>query len=188
MIPPAAFRKLQSAFRARETARRETTARSNDALNRSKRAIFALHRNDLPAARRLLRDVDVLFRANERTARRFPVLAYEGAYRAALEEYAEALLFEQYLTHGKFGPIEPRAMDADVYLSGLCDATGEIVRHAIRRATDGDVRAVHAAANVVEMTITYLLDLDLSGYLRTKFDQAKKNHRQLEQMLYELRA
>jgi hypothetical protein len=32
-----------------------------------------------------------------------------------------------------------------------------------------------------------LLRLDLTGYLRQKFDQAKKNLRQLEQILYDLR-
>jgi hypothetical protein len=45
---------------------------------------------------------------------------------------------------------------------------------------------VAQAVDVVGIIIEFMLDLDLTGYLRTKFDQAKKNLSRLEQMTYDL--
>ena len=39
---------------------------------------------------------------------------------------------------------------------------------------------------LVEMVVAFLLVLDLTGPLRNKFDQDKRNLRNLEQMLYEI--
>jgi len=184
----AVFRKIGKQYQAREAARRALTARANEALSCSKRAVFALQRGDPKDAQALLQQATRAFASCESLAKKFSALAQEGSYRAALEEYAEACLFAEYLKTGSLGVIDRRAMDADVYLAGLCDATGEIVRYAVRCATSGDAQAVAHAAKTVEGVIVFLLSLDLTGYHRTKFDQAKKNLRQLEQMLYELRA
>ena len=87
---------------------------------------------------------------------------------------------------GKLGKIHERAMNPHSYLAGLSDTTGEIVRYAVRAVTQGDERQVKKAYKTVAMVIEYLIDMDLTGYQRTKFDQAKKNLRKLEQMQYDL--
>ena len=177
---------MKNRHSSREKLRRELIGRSNEALSKSKRAIFALHRDDPAAAESLLEQADKLFNEIERKFKRFPDLVHEGAYRAALEEYAEALLFFAYLKNGKLGEIDKRAMEPGIYLAGLSDTTGEIVRYAMRQVTNGDTKAAYKAQEVVAMIIESLLDMDLTGYLRTKFDQAKKNYRRLEEMVYDL--
>lgn len=184
---PPAFRNVKTRFQTRETARRAVAARANDALNHSKRAIFALHREDPAEAARLLAHANQQFEKCESLFRTFPDLRHEGAYNAALEEHAEALIFSGYLEHGTIKPLEKRLMEPGVYLAGLSDATGEMVRYAMRQAIKGNIKVVEDTTETVEMIITFLLDLDLTGYLRTKFDQAKKNLRSLEQMLYDVR-
>lgn len=77
-------------------------------------------------------------------------------------------------------------MDPLVYLSGLSDTTGEIVRHTLRQVTHGKTDQVIHVRDTVEMVIEFMLDLDATGYLRTKFDQAKGNLKRLEDMLYDL--
>ncbi|MBI5370338.1 hypothetical protein HZA85_04080 [Candidatus Uhrbacteria bacterium] len=186
MKPSAFFAKLRVSHRAHEQLRREVIALSNQALSTSKRAIFAMHRDDRAGASTLLAQADALFKKAERLFKREAALAHEGAYRAALEEYAEALLFLQYLEKGKLGPIDPRAMESLVYLAGLCDTTGEIVRYTLRQVTLGNIRLVTLARDTVEMVIEFLLDLDATGYLRTKADQAKGNLKRLEEILYDL--
>jgi len=180
------FSAIGKAYRDREAAFRRMSGLASDALRLSKRAIFAMHRDDLKDARRLLAEASAQFKACEKNMRSFNGLEEAGVYHAALEEYAEALLFLRYLDKGAFGLIEARAMRVSVYLGGLSDATGELVRHAVRRATDGDQGEVERAYKAAEQVVAFLLDLDLTGNLRTKFDQAKKNLRTLEQMRYEL--
>jgi len=187
MIYPAIFKKLSQRYTGSQKARQVIIGQSNNALRTSKRAIFALHRGENEEANKLLLEADSLFKKCENKFKTFPKLAEEGAYRAALEEYAEALLYQRYLTKGKFGPINKRAMQPIIYLAGLCDTTGEIVRFAVREATEGRIQEVRKALNAVEMTVSFLYEMDLTGYLRTKFDQAKKNLSRLEQMCYDLK-
>ena len=186
MKRPQIFTTIRTAHLAREQLRREVIALSDEALSRSKRAIFALHRDDRKAAQELFKDVDSLFVKTERLFKRVESLRFEGSYRAALEEYAEALLFEQYILTGKIGTIHSRAMDPLVYLSGLSDTTGEIVRYTMRNITHEKTDRVVHARDTVEMIIEFMLDLDATGYLRTKFDQAKGNLKRLDEMLYDL--
>ncbi len=180
------FPKIRSQYHAYADVRRQVIAHSNEALSKSKRAIFALHCDDRASANGLFKEAADLFAQAERSMKRAQSLRYEGAYRAALEEYAEALLFAQYLDKGKMGAIDARAMDPQVYLAGLSDATGEIVRYTIRQVTQGNTDRVRDARDTVEMIIEFMLDLDATGYLRTKFDQAKGNLKRLEDILYDL--
>jgi len=182
---PSLFSVLEKTYHAQAKARGEVIRESSQALNLSKRAIFALHREDPKAATQLLTEAITHFENCEKHFKIFPTLK-EGAYLAALEEYAEALLFEQYIKRKTLGKIEKRAMGVETYLGGLSDATGEIVRYAMRQATKGNMKAVAEAEKTVGQVIEDLLRLDLTGYLRQKFDQAKKNLRQLEQILYDI--
>ncbi len=186
MKTPSILTKLQKEYQSHAKARRETIGRGNEALGLSKRAIFALHRDSKKDAEALLQKAKELFQAEERLFKKHPELQYEGAYHAALEEYAEALIFQQFLEKGTVGEIDKRAMNASTYFAGLSDATGEIVRYALRQVTLGNVEALSPARETVEMIIEYFLSLDLTGYLRTKFDQAKKNLSRLEEMSYDI--
>lgn len=183
---PAVLSKLERAYQARAKARREVIARANEALGHSKRAIFALHRDDLQTSAALLEKAAELFQQNERLFKLHADLRYEGAHHAALEEYAEALLFASYLEKGTLSTIDARAMEADIYFAGLSDTTGEILRYALRQVTLGNTDALKPARETVEMIIEFFVSLDLTGYLRTKFDQAKKNLHRLEEMSYDL--
>jgi len=183
---PNTLKDIGKAHATFERMRREIIGRSNAALSKSKRAIFAMHRNDMKGATAHLKEAKKIFIESEAKFKDWPALKHIGAHKAALEEYAEALLFEQFLKKGEFGSLEKRVMDHGTYLAALSDATGEVVRYAIREATAGRYDAVKSATNTVEGVIEFLLGLDLSGYLRTKFDQAKKNLRNLEQVMYEI--
>lgn len=183
----AVFSRIAKRYAARESARRASAAKASEALNLSKRAIFALHRNDPKGAEQMIQDAKKAFLASEKTFKTFPELAHEGVYRAALEEHAEALLYAQYLKTGTFGAIDARAMDPEVYVGGLADAVGELVRHAVREATEGRTESVVRAARAAEGVVAHLMELDLTGHLRTKADQAKKHLASLEDLLYDVR-
>ncbi len=186
MKNPPLFLRIKKQYQSREADRRKCMQTANEALSKSKRAIFALHRADLKSAVHLLHEADVLFVQCEKLFSANASLKEEGSFRAALEEYAEAQLFLLYVQRESLDHIAPRAMEPSVYLGGLSDCTGEIVRYAMKHVTEGNTPEASRARETVAMIIDFMLDLDLTGYLRTKFDQAKKNLRTLEEMMYEL--
>lgn len=177
---------VKKCYIATSQARRRMFHASNDATAIAKRAIFALHREDLAEAERLLKEAGKLLAAAATEAKTHPELRGQGPYHAALEEYAEARLFQNYLFKGDWKNAEALKLDPDIYLGALSDATGELVRYAVRQATKGNIKTVEKARVVVEATVGFILELDLTGDLRQKGDQAKRNLRTLEEMMYQI--
>ncbi len=171
---------------AYEAARREVIKLAGDALSASKRSIFALHRDDRDGAAALLAEAESGFARVRQAADKIPDLVQEGSYRAALEEYVEARLYQRFLDKGDIGEVTGRDIDYEIFLSGLSDLTGELQRRQVRLATEGRVEEVGRIKEAIEEVIDELTAMDLGGYLRNKFDQAKNNLRRAEDVLYEV--
>ncbi|MFZ5364495.1 MAG: translin family protein, partial [Patescibacteria group bacterium] len=179
MINQKLFQQLKKDFEFYGEERRKLIAVSNEALTKSKQAIFSFHRDDLKSGNSLLTEVEKIFQDLEKKFKQEPELRYEGAYRAALEEYVEAKFFGRFLEDGKIDFIKGAEIDADTYLGGLCDFTGELVRKAVLAATDKKFKKVEELAASIRDVIGELIKMNLTGYLRTKYDQAKNNLRRV---------
>ena len=169
-------------------ARHDLIQLAGDAQGASKRAIFALHRDDAVEANRLLEEAGARLTSIQNLAEKTPGLDEEGSYRAALEEYAEAALYRGFVETGRVGPLSdsPVAIDDDTYLGGLSDLTGELQRRQVRAATEGRAEEVKKIKDAIEQIVEALLAMDLGGYLRTKFDQSRNSLRRAEEVLYEI--
>ena len=187
MVNQKLFQQLKKEFDFYEAERRKLIGVSNEALLKSKQAIFSFHRDDLKGGNALLTEVEIIFRDLEKKFKQEAELRYEGAYRAALEEYVEAKFFGRFLEDGKIDFIKGAQIDADSYLGGLCDFTGELVRKAVLSATDKKFKKVEELVAGVRDVIGELIKLNLTGYLRTKYDQAKQNLRRAEEVLYDVK-
>lgn len=166
--------------------RRELQALCADILSGSKRAIFATQRSDAKVS---LRELDVtvtLVRSGKTLVQKEPRLASEGMWRAALEEYAEAALYHDAMTKGRVGTVAELPDDPDLYLGAISDLTGELTRSAVLAATDRKSKEVKRLTAAVRDAIEFLLTLNLTGQMRTKFDQAKQNLRKLEEISFSL--
>ncbi len=186
MLNQKLFARLKKEYDTYESARRSLIGVSNIALSKAKQAIFALHRDDEKGAVQLLSEVENTFTRLEKEFKKNDGLRWEGAYRAALEEYVEAKLFYDFSKYGKISEIKTVLIDADGYLAGLSDFTGELTRKAVQRATQGRHQEVEKLAKVVRDVVEQLIQFDLTGYLRTKYDQAKQNLRRVEEVLYDI--
>lgn len=177
---------LKKRLKKIEQARHSLHALSGDILSGSKRAIFAFHRDDQKTAIQELHMAQKKLRLAAQIAKREPRVNYDGPWRAAQEEFAEAHLLSQYLRSGKIGPVPDVSDDPDIFIGALSDLTGELVRYAVRLVTQHKKMKVEQIFKDVDQVIMFLLQLDLTGNLRTKVDQAKQNLRKLEEMCYEL--
>ncbi|MEI8361017.1 MAG: hypothetical protein WCG01_02730 [bacterium] len=181
------FEQLLKDYSYFNKTRREIIGLSADALHKSKIAIFTMHRGQFNEAKILLLEIETIFKNLEKNFKQSPGLRYEGSYRAALEEYAEAKIFCELAIKGQASAIKEIKIDFDTYLAGLCDATGEMVRLATKEATNGNLEEVTKIKDLVTEVIGELVVFNLTSYLRTKYDQAKTNLRRLEQMVYEIK-
>ncbi len=166
-----------------EIERKRLIAAAQEALNLSKRAIFSSHRND--AERKVLDQARISIKLGQSIIKKNPQLAGEGVWRAAMEEFAEAWLFESFLK-GKITVPDECKDEPDAILGGLSDCAGEIARYAVLMATEHDAKAVDRAHAVVLEIVELLAALDLTGSLRSKFDQSKQHLRKIEDIRYDL--
>lgn len=169
-----------------ERARHNLQPIAGEALSASKRVIFALHRLDRAGAEREWKSVVSLLEQGRKLVRREPRLAQEGVWRAAREEALEAGL---YLAHDKGADVKAllkKEADPDVVVGALSDLVGELVRRAVHLATQHKTAEVGRLQKDASEIVHMLLQMNLTGSLRTKLDQAKGHVRKLEDIAYDL--
>ncbi|MBU4375114.1 hypothetical protein KKH38_01265 [Patescibacteria group bacterium] len=186
MVAKNFTKKLKQEFEKHEAERRQIISLSNIALYDSKRAIFSLHRGDVKKAKDSLLEIEKILKKLETKFGRARILE-EGAYKAGAEEYAEAKFFSLFLAGKKVDKIKEVNLNFDSCLGGLCDFTGELVRRAINMAAAGDIKEVEKIKKVINDILAELVEFNMAGYLRTKYDQAKGNLRKIEQIDYEIK-
>ncbi|MBI2436632.1 MAG: hypothetical protein HYV41_02750 [Candidatus Magasanikbacteria bacterium] len=166
--------------------RRDIIKLSDDALHFSKRAIFAMHRDDLTEAQMKLNDAEKNLKEVIKKYGKDERATDEGSYKAGLEEFVEATLLYQFLTTGKISEIKSLPISPESYVAGLCDVPGELYRYAIKSATIRNIEMVKKCAMTAEEITGELIEFNLTSYLRNKFDQAKSAVQKIEQIVYEL--
>lgn len=178
-------------YEKRESSRTQAFTIARAMLKNSKKIISRAHYDDQLKARELreenfrhLSDLKKIVGKNRK-------LKHDGFVREGVEEFAEADLYLNYVTAGELR-LDGRILrfaddDPDIVIAGLCDFTGELTRRAIRISSQERSAEVQKISELVNKIIDKLLEIDLAGYSRTKFDQAKRNAQRLEMMLYELR-
>lgn len=186
MLNKIFWRKILSEQAELDGARRQIINQSLDALHISKQGIFALHRDNVKEADEKLARAEQLLLALEKKFGRAVRLKGEGAWKAAREEFVEAKLFQGFMTNGKIASVGVLKIEADEYIGGLSDLCGEIVRKMIDWATRRDLAKVYEGYKVIGDIIHELMQNNLTGYLRTKFDQAKKHWQKAGSIIYDL--
>ena len=186
MINSKLLKSLKEDYRKNESERRQIISAANNILFLSKKVIFKLQREETKEAEKQIKEIELLLKNLEE---RFGVLRLrkEGAYKAAAEEYMEGKIFFQALNAKEITPVTDIDMDYEAYLGGICDMIGELVRYATNQAAKGKFGKVSKIKNKADDIMSELIDFDMTGYLRTKYDQARGHLRKLEQMTYEIK-
>lgn len=179
------FQKLKKDYDQTAGERRQIISRANTVLHDSKRVIFALHRGDTDVAMKSLVDISKSLKDMEKKFG-YNRLIQEGAYNAAVEEYVEAQLFANIIAGKKIDAISGVTLSVDAYVGGIADVTGELVRLATNEAAQGNFDTVTKIQATISDVLAELVAFDITGYLRTKYDQAKGNLRKIEQIAYEI--
>jgi predicted translin family RNA/ssDNA-binding protein len=186
MINKKFIQKLKEDYDKKENERRQIINLADIVLHSSKRTIFSLHRGDLEKAKKRLTEIEKTLQKLEKDFGHKRV-SKEGSYRAGAEEFVEAKMFYFVMAGKKVDKIKEVNLNIDSYLGGLCDLTGELVRKAINQAAENNFTEVGRMKKIINEIMAELVEFDMTGYLRTKYDQAKNNLRKIEQIEYEVR-
>ncbi|MEK6899648.1 MAG: hypothetical protein AABX05_00850 [Nanoarchaeota archaeon] len=179
------FNKLRKDIQDYDTERENLIKKSRDVLKLSKQIIYAVHRDDLDEAVKLIKQIEVEKKKLDDIARHSKKMGSEGSYKVAIQEYAEALLYYHFVKDGKLVEL---SVDTEHFILGLTDLPGELVRKAVFLAGKGEVAGVIKIKDVVDTIYGELLKFDFrDNEVRRKFDAIKYDLRKLEDLVLDLK-
>jgi predicted translin family RNA/ssDNA-binding protein len=187
----------------RDELRESLIKKCRDGQKAAKQAIYALHRGDLNKCSMLLNQCEKCI-----SHELVPIVEEEpslrgGSFSNVLEEFVEAKMFAAWLgvadvvTYSGSPPEKGTLLlpqdfgtipiEAEEYLGGLCDLTGEIGRYAVQRGTNRDYEGVQACleANAAVALAIQTLERSPSG-INKKMEQLQRSVEKLERMTYEM--
>ncbi len=186
MLDKKFFRTVRKELLNYAQKRREVIKFAGDAQFLAKKTIFSLQGGNIIEAKNSLIEAKKILTNLSRKYKTTADLFDEGSFKAALEEYVEAELFLSFVESKNITKIKDLKIDSDIYIGGLCDVPGEILRFAIKSATERNISEVRRCYKIAEEIINELVDMNLTGYNRQKFDQAKQALNKLQQVVYEV--
>ena len=111
-----------------------------------------------------------------------------GAFNAALQEYAEAVTYYYYLTEQRLVKPGEIKVDAENYLLGVCDLTGELSRKAVFSVVNEKYSEVEKIKDFVSEIYNEFLKFSFrNSELRKKSDSIKWNLKKIEEIMYDLK-
>jgi len=179
------FDKLEQEFKEYDSLRELLIKKSRDVLKLSKQLIYAVHRDEISKATSLLKDIETERTALDKIAKKHPKLVFEGSYKVAIQEYAEAVLYLNFIKTGKLTNLKISAIH---YILGLADLPGELVRKAVFLAGKGEHEKVTKIRDIVDKIYGAMLKFDFrDNEIRRKVDGIKYDLRKLEDLVLDLK-
>ena len=187
MINQKDLQKIKQEIEEFEELRERIIVDSRDILHHSKKAIHALHRNQLDEAHDLLGKAKQALKKLNSVIVKDPSLVSIGAYRSSIQEYVEATCYYSFVKHRTLPTRHDLEIDYEDYLLGLCDLTGELARRAVVCATHRGLQELDDIKNLIEGIYDFFISLNLRDWeLRKKADAIKWNLKKLEELLYDI--
>lgn len=179
------FIKRRKEIQAYDTQREKLIKQSRDVLKLSKQVIYAVHRDEIQEAGKLIQQIQTEKKKLDQIARHNRKMGCEGSYKVAIQEYVEALLYYNFVKNGKLIDLN---VATEHFVLGLADLPGELVRKAVFLAGKGQVDKVIKIKEEVDMIYGELLKFNFrDNETRRKVDAVKYDLRKLEDLVLDLK-
>ncbi len=175
------FDSIRKELEGFENQREKVIQQSREIITISKKLIYAVQRGDFTTAKTAQAEL-------KKKIKVLPAEAYDtDIQKVALQEYVEAVAFYGLLVDKTLPAKEDLNVNAESYLLGLSDLTGELVREAVNSAIRGDSKKALEIKEFVTGLYGQFLLMDLrNGELRKRVDSIKWNLRKLEDLAFSL--
>ena len=179
------FAKLQKDIQTYDSVRETLIKQSRVVLKLSKQVIYAVHRDEISEAAKLVANIEKEKKKLDSIAAHSGKMACEGSYKVAIQEYVEALLYYNFVKTGKLVELK---VTTEHFILGLADLPGELVRKAVFLAGKGEVSKVVKIRDEVDSIYGELLKFDFrNNDIRRKVDSVKYDLRKLEDLVLDLK-
>ena len=186
MLSKKDFSKIRNDMHKLDVKREEIIRLSREIINLSKQIIYAAQRNDLKAAEPIITSI-------KNKIKKLKKLSITNAnidtniHSVAFQEYVEAIAFYEFAKNKKIPAKSQLGVNAEDYLCGLRDLTGELVRKAVYDVIHKNYSEAEKIKELVHEIYGEFLKLHLrNGELRKKSDSIKWNLKKLEEVMYDI--
>lgn len=188
MINKKSFAAMRRELEQFDSLRENLIKTSRDLLKLSKATIYNIHRHNLSEAAKQLTNAKAIIKKIKALIKKNALLAQVGAYPEALEEYVEAACYYGFIKKNKLPTAKELGVDTVVYIQGVCDLVGELVRKAINSSIKEDFKTALKIRDFVEEIYEELMMFDFrNSPVRRKFDSIKYGLDKLENLILELK-
>lgn len=157
---------------------------SNELRILAKTTISFLVRDNLAPAQKNIAPMAGLFANIQKKLKKNPHLYSVAGINDGLEEYIEAVLLYEYVSGLPLSPMQKFKTMPEVYLGGLSDLTGELVR--LARKHNEQVQSIHDyIAKIYDALIP--VSITRNSQVRSKLEAVGNNLKKLEDIMYELK-
>ena len=181
------FDKIRKDYEKEESEREKVILASREIIALSKKVIYAIHRDDIATAEKELLVLEKKIASLTKDIKGTKNY-YSGSYKVAFQEYVEALAYYHYIKKEELLPAK-EGMDIEMYLLGICDLTGELVRRALNQGIAGNFFEIRKVQGFVSAVYEQMIQFNFrNGELRKKVDSIRWDMKKLEEMTFDLKS
>jgi translin len=172
------LREVKEELIQKEEVRENAQKNMRKATSLSKQAILLMHQKKFDKAGKSIENAKEIISKLQISAREYPDIIYSGMFSAALQEYAEANVFQGLIKEARFVTPNEINVPALDYVLGLADVIGEYRRLVLDALREGEVKKGEEGLKIMDESYIELMALDeaymLVPGLRRKCDMARR--------------
>ncbi|BDR92955.1 haloacid dehalogenase [Vulcanisaeta souniana] len=175
--------RLRTRLRELEEVKDEVIGTGVKVNRLSKSVIYSLIRDDVETARKHIGDMQRLVNKLRDLITKYPMY-YNNAV-ISLQEYVEAMTMWFFITENRIPGLSELGVDAEPYVNGIADFTGELSRKATEEMIKNNLDFALRAKRVMEELYLDLLSLEPRDYeMRKKVDYVSSNINWLNEKIF----
>ena len=162
----------------KDEVRENAQKKMRKATSLSKQAILLMHQKKFDKAGKSIKNAKEIISKLQISAKEYPDIIYSGMFSAALQEYAEANIFQGLIKEARFVTPNEINVPALDYVLGLADVIGEYRRLVLDALREGEVKKGEEGLKIMDDSYIELMAMDeaymLVPGLRRKCDMARR--------------
>jgi translin len=174
----AILKEVKEELTQKDAVRENAQQSMRKATSLSKQSILLMHQKKYEKAKKSIENAKEIISKLQDAAKKNPDVIYSGMFSAALQEYAEANIFQKLIREARFVTPKEINVPAVDYVLGLADVIGEYRRLVLDALREGEGEKSEKCLQTMDEIYIELMAMDeaymLVPGLRRKCDVARR--------------
>jgi len=172
------LKEVKEELTQKDAVRENAQQSMRKATSLSKQSILLMHQKKYEKAKKSIENAKEIISKLQDVAKKNPDVIYSGMFSAALQEYAEANIFQKLIREARFVTPKEINVPAVDYMLGLADVIGEYRRLVLDALREGEGEKSEKCLQTMDEIYIELMAMDeaymLVPGLRRKCDVARR--------------